>query len=111
MAHRARGGWVLAAIIGLLVLDLILVNGWLFGLRQRVRILQAVSVGMPRERVIEVLGSPSMATREDRRLLPGGEMLRYKSSVWDPQDIWVALGPDGRVVAVYYPDIQGPVRR
>ncbi len=103
---------VLAVPVGWLLLGyLALVQFQLSNLRHRVLVLQAVSVGRSREDVIDALGSPSGTDRSNRRVPPGGEMLIYGSTAHDPAGIYVALDANGKVTAVYYPDISGPVRR
>jgi hypothetical protein len=112
MLRPVTAGQVLAVLVGLLLLGyLAVVQFQLSHLRYRVRVLQAVSVGMSREHVMDALGVPHRTDRSDRRVPPGGEMLMYPSTAHDPSDIEVALDANGKVTAVYYPDISGPLRR
>jgi hypothetical protein len=112
MFRPMTAGQVLGVLTGLLLLGyLAFVQLQLSHLRHRVLVLQAVSVGKAREDVIDALGAPNGTDTNNRRVPPGGEMLMYPSTAHDPSDIWVALDADGKVIAVYYPDISGPVRR
>ena len=78
--------------------------------RDRMRRLQAVSVGMYRDDVIGVLGQPHLVIQDSEVLVlhGGGEILAYASSPENPDDMWVICNRHGIVISVYYPDVHSP---
>jgi len=76
--------------------------------RDRMRRLQAVSVGMYRDDVVAVLGEPHIILEESELIRGRGEILAYASSAANPDDMWVICDSRGRVVSVYYPDVHSP---
>jgi hypothetical protein len=102
--------WQYAAITSLIVsaaclLWLATVERGLSINRDRMRRLQAVSVGMYRDDVVGVLGEPHKVIRESELLRGRGEILAYASSWENPDDMWVICNRHGRVVSIYYPDV------
>ena len=92
-----------AVLMGVMVAWLLLLTWYVLGTQSpRIRALQAVSVGMPRELVIEKLGPPKESTPEDR-YVKGGETLIYHRYASPIPEFYVVLDRTGHVAMIVYP--------
>jgi hypothetical protein len=94
--------WVVAL---LLVLWLLATEARVEGLRQQVRVLTMVSIGMSRDEVEYRLGRPLAVRNVEWVDGSPGQMLHYRYRLLGmPTDSFdVVLSRDGRVVSVYVP--------
>jgi len=97
-------GFAVVVLVWLLFLQF-----WLIGLRDRVWLIEAVSLGMTREEVITRLGKPSYTLEPgDVRLNTQAEVLLYRSWRSTFSAVMVILDERGRVVSVFYPEYHVP---
>jgi hypothetical protein len=100
-----------AVLMGLMVVWLLFLTWFVFRIQSpRIRALQAVSVGMPRQLVIEKLGPPKESAPSDV-YVKGGESLTYHRFGSHIPEFYVILDKTGHVATIVYPFIEAPAGR